>query len=310
MNQNLQEKKTFEIPNPLQRLLNRDSFIQWLETQQYKELTIKVYVYYFDRFPFEELSQKMMNSFIFEYNNNISRAFFNSFKQYLLHNREELDVPTEYYTMFMSLVIPKIRGRRKVRIPKVLSETQVLQIEGYMETEREKIMLMLSYYCALRRGELLKITKDSFDWPAWKLNEAGLGKLKVFGKGDKEGIALVPPALMNRIRNWYNAGGYKYEQKTKTLFGIRRTRWTLFLTRASEKALGFKINPHLLRHSQATQLFKDNMDIKKIQMFLRHSDISSTAIYTHADIGDLEKEYIRLYNIDTQPEEIEEDSTA
>ena len=259
-------------------------FRNWLESKGLKSETLKDYILYYDKVSLEQLCHKdYLSTILIRYKNNtVIRAFLKNLFEYL----------------DLNMKLPSITGRRKVRIPEVIDEEDLLKIAASATNERNKLMILLSFYCGLRRGELLKITPNDFNWRKCggfpKMSEEELkgkyGKLKTIGKGDKEGIALVPGKLILEIAHYLNHANLSPTQK---LFMINKTRWAQILNRTSMKAIGKKIHPHTLRHSFATYLHQKGFDMRFIKEAMRHTSIRSTEIYTHVTIEDLEGEYLK-----------------
>lgn len=262
-------------------------FAEWLESKGLKPETVRDYLFYYNKISFEDLEDRdYISKFLNDYKNNpVARAFLKNLFNY----------------KGIKFELPQVTGRRKSRIPKVITEEEVLKIAEAMENERNKIMVLITFYCGLRRGELLKMKPKDFNWnqckeyPGLSQEELGrrFGRLRTIGKGDKEGIAFVPGNLMVRIGRFL-----KHDLKIsqgdmeERMFKIGEKRWTVILEKASLKAIGRKVNPHLLRHSYGTYLLRKGMGIRHIQKALRHSSISSTQIYTHVDDEDLEQEFL------------------
>jgi integrase/recombinase XerC len=75
-------------------------------------------------------------------------------------------------------------------------------------------------------------------------------------------------------------------------YGRRLQPW--FMQRwlaAASRSVGFRVHPHLLRHSIAVHLLRQGMDVRHIQHFLGHADLDTTKIYLRLVPGHLRKEY-------------------
>ena len=241
----------------------------------------------------------------------MARSFIINFRKFILVNYRGLGFTIDQRLEASEVELPKRTGREKKREIVVLKLEEVLLLEKYLETEKLKLQLLCSYYGALRVGEMLKIKVISFNWKEWGEDMSKIGECKVLGKGDKEGIAYFPPGLMTRI------GKYIKSQKNldinSTIFiknyvnhrSIKSgaTTWQKKLREAGIKAKIIKfdgkgevipetsVHPHLLRHSYASYLVNSKkMDIRKVQILLRHSSLISTQIYVHIDRDKLKEE--------------------
>lgn len=286
-----------------------DKYEEYLINKGLKKQTIELYLYYFLNFQNVggNLSNETVNRFlsIKTNRNSVGRAFILSYRDFLIQFHKELQITLDQMNDIVELRLPKISGSRKSRLIKPLSIEQIKLLETHLTNEKYKIMLLLSFYCGLRIGELLRIKVSSFNWGEWRIDTDKMGECRVLGKGDKEGIALVPSNLMKRIA--------KYIHNSKIQLGLESNlfiqhdinigaeevlnysfSWRRELTKASVSAgITLKnekgklipetvVHPHRLRHSCASYLLNEQkLDIREVQELLRHSSITSTQIYTH-----------------------------
>lgn len=135
------------------------------------------------------------------------------------------------------------------------------------------VLLLISV--GLRVGELVQLRGEDFD--------AESGALRVRGKGRRERCVFVVDgrlrALMARLAGRPGA---------QTLFGgeVLSTQSTRRALRrfAEEACVGRPVTPHMLRHTCATLLLEDGVDLRFLQRLLGHENIATTAIYAH--VGD------------------------
>ena len=137
---------------------------------------------------------------------------------------------------------------------------------------RTKAMLELNYACGLRVSELTHLKLQDIDYQ----NEI----LRIIGKGSKERIIPLSEITI------------KYDKYDNLGTGISRQGYFKILKQCATKAnIKKTISPHTLRHSFATHLLENGADLRVIQEFLGHSDISTTQIYTHLSQEKIKKEY-------------------
>ncbi len=289
-----------------------ESFDTWLRQKNLKERSIENYIYYFNKFTYLTFDQESISKFLsFRVNrNSIGRSFLVNFQKFLMMNYKELGLTQEARFGISEVELPKLTGRKKTRLITPIPHEQIASLEKVLETEKEKLELLLNYYCALRLGELLKIRIIDFNWEEWGKNPERMGECRVFGKGDKEGIALIPSDLMKRIGTYIK--GRRFPSITAYLFiqndnkpidmKNRGRLWELKLAQAGMKAgltkldengtpiEGTIVHPHRLRHSYASYLLNvKRLNIREVQEILRHTNIQSTQIYTHIDKENLKE---------------------
>lgn len=172
-------------------------------------------------------------------------------------------------------------------IYKTIEEKENLTPKQEALNYQDKIMIIIYYGCGLRRNEGINLSIDDIN-----LDTRILHVKK--GKGNKQRLIPFNQTSAKILRDWiYEYRNYLVNDKTESRLFINRfgkptTGGTLNnrLQRIINETENIKlqekkISLHSLRHSIATHLLANGMDIQKVQKFLGHSSLGTTEIYTH-----------------------------
>ena len=151
---------------------------------------------------------------------------------------------------------------------------------------RDAALFTLLYGCGLRIAESLAL--DVRDAPL----PGDTGPLRVLGKGAKERLVPVLPAVREAVAAWLAV--YHPESPALPLFpGVKGSRLNPGVAQRSlrehRRVLGLPdhATPHALRHSFATHLLAGGADLRSIQELLGHASLGTTQRYTAVDEASL-----------------------
>ena len=191
------------------------------------------------------------------------------------------------------------------RLPTVLTQDQIWKIICIPKNLKHQLLLMTAYSAGLRAGEVLRLKPEHID------SKRMLIKI-VDGKGQKDRYTMLSTRLLVELRRYYR----KYRPATylfPSSFKKNKDKPLHYesLRNVYEKArkkAGVKngVGIHTLRHSFATHLLEAGYDIRKIQVLMGHSRLSTTMIYLHVSRETLSKVPSPLDLIDTQQVKMED----
>lgn len=177
------------------------------------------------------------------------------------------------------------RPKREKRLPAVLTKDELKKLLNTVPTKKSKLMVSLTYACGFRVSELINLKVSDLNF------EEMIGYVRQ-AKGRKDRIFNIPKFLLKSLKKQIKK---QKENKEEYLFSGPKGRLTnrniqkIVRTAAKKAGINKEVHPHTLRHSFATHLLENGIDIRKIQELLGHADLSTTQIYTHISTEELKK---------------------
>ena len=251
-------------------------FLEWLEKQKQAlsaidQLTIREYKYYLNaQYKSTTVSRKL--------------TALKGFVDYL----------TDEGILSISLSIID-RTKKEEKLPRVLSLEEIERMlavipRNNLQGLRDYAIIEIMYATGLRVSELTELGVSAY--------YAQEQFIRVVGKGSKE--RLIPfghkakKAVNDYLAARFEAGCGSDDilflsNRRKAM--TRQAVWKLIKKYAQMAEIPFEVTPHTLRHTFATHLLNNGVDLRAIQEMLGHSDIATTQIYVHIAYKDIEKQY-------------------
>ena len=186
------------------------------------------------------------------------------------------------------------RASLKVKVPSILimplSPFELKKFLTGLRKYRDIAILYLMIFCGLRSCEVLAMEVGDID----QIDD----HILVRGKGGKERVLPMSPAVRQALFRYleyerpecshskcFVAMKGRHRGQPLTSGGLRK------LFRQQRKKTIKKANPHLFRHTFATNLIQQGVSLPVVQKLLGHSDIEVTMGYVHLSLEDVSKEY-------------------
>ena len=202
-----------------------------------------------------------------------ARASIKSFYFFCIHEKK---ITSSEISKLNSPRLPK-------NLPRPLSENQILKFIELLDQEknefvrkRNKALIYLFWGCGLRVSEALSLNKKQIDTDF----------LIILGKGRKERMIPLLPIIKKELNKWLLIREKILPIETDALFvsKIGNRISPRYVQKFIEKirnqlSLAKNVTPHSFRHSFASHLLMNGVDLRTLQLMLGHSSLSTTQHY-------------------------------
>ncbi len=186
----------------------------------------------------------------------------------------------KHYAELFVVILEKdwdaMRPSKSKLLPTVLSLQEVIRLLQVTKNLKHRFIIALIYSSGLRIGELLNLKVEDID----------IERKEVFvrsGKGRKDRVVILAESVLPLLYNYlqtYRPRYFLIEGTAMSTYSSSSVR--SFLRKSVKRAKILKrVTPHTLRHSFATHLLENGVDLRLIQELLGHSKPETTMIYTH-----------------------------
>ena len=216
--------------------------------------------------------------------NKITEQEFKDFLSNLLRKGYSSQTVNQYHAVLM-LVFTKIYkipfsydipyAKRNKKLPIVLSRKEIQKILNQIANQKHKLMLSLVYGSGLRVSEVVNLKVKDIDLERKTLTIRQ-------GKGRKDRISVLPKKLISSLKfiiDSCNSEDYIFSSNRGGKLTTRSVQ-SVFSKALSKSGVKKTASCHSLRHSFATHLLENSVDIRYIQELLGHSNLKTTQIYT------------------------------
>jgi integrase/recombinase XerD len=167
------------------------------------------------------------------------------------------------------------------KAPVVLSQEEVARLLEAAPGLKDKAALSVAYGAGLRVSEVANLKVSDIDSERMTLRVEQ-------GKGQRDRYVMLSPQLLELLRDWWRAARPQvWLFPGQNPINPMTPRQLNRAVAAAKDLAGIakRVSPHTLRHSFATHLLEQGVDIRVIQVLLGHAKLETTALYTRVAVN-------------------------
>jgi len=162
------------------------------------------------------------------------------------------------------------------RVPEIMTKSEINKLLSSITNDKHRLIISMIYGSGLRVSEVVNIKVGEIDL------EKLLLKIKN-SKGKKDRITIISekikPKLEEMVKN-NKKNDYLFKSLHNKKYSIRTVQ-KIFESALSKSGINKNVTCHSLRHSFATHLIENGVDVRNIKKLLGHTSIKTTMIYLH-----------------------------
>ena len=177
------------------------------------------------------------------------------------------------------------RMKRPQQLPIVLSREEIARLFKVTNNLKHRALLMTAYSAGLRVGEVVRLKVSDLDSKRMQIRVTA-------GKGAKDRYTLLSEIALQVLREYFHAykpKSWLFAGQDQTDHLSERSAQQIFQDARKKAGIAKQATFHALRHSFATHLLEDGVDIRYIQELLGHGSIETTERYTHVTQKGMER---------------------
>ncbi len=261
-----------------------DAFSKYLNGKRYSDSTIETYTFlvadfigYYHKSALEDLTNRSVELYIEDVY--IKRKYSISKQRQFI---SALKVFNVFYPETGIDAVELVRPQKSRRLPSVLSKQEIIHLIRVTTNLKHRAIIAMIYSCGFRISELINL----------ELKDIDIDRRQILirnAKGRKDRYVIIAESFIPLLKNYLGS----YMPEVYFVEGLSNAKYNSGSVRkflkASCRRAGIvkRVTPHTLRHSYATHLLENGIDLRYIQELLGHARPETTMIYTHVAKKDL-----------------------
>jgi site-specific recombinase XerD len=272
------------------KLVDRDpmnNFVAELRIRNFSSKTIQAYLYY----------NKEFLRFANKFSDEVCRQDIKNYLSYLVssgRSASTLNIAVSALKIYYEEILPRKffssdfgikRPKSEKKLPTVLSKQEIARMIVAVDNLKHKIVIQVLYSTGMRVNELRNL----------EINQIDFDRKTIFvksGKGKKDRVTVISKTVLENIEKYlceYQPLRWLVENSRSNKKISARTLQKIVEEASARAGISKQVSAHSLRHSFATHLLENGVNLRYIQSLLGHARLETTQIYTKVALNKLEE---------------------